>query len=74
MLCKYWFEPVKRLYIKKYPVVRVLSSRVRAMVVWAWGVFLHLIFREFAGTDEQVLAIHGVRDSVSSSDQSLTVL
>ena len=36
---KYWFEPVKRLYIKNCPAVCVLSSRVRAIVVRAWGVF-----------------------------------
>ena len=51
MLGKYWFEPAKRLYIKNCPAVRVLSSKVRAIVVQAWGVFLHIIYREFSGTD-----------------------
>ena len=41
MFDKYWFEPAKRLYIKNSPVVRVLSSRFRAIVVLPWGVFLH---------------------------------
>ena len=49
---KYWFEPAKCLYIKNCPAVSVLSSRVRANVGPAWGVFLHQIYREFAGTEE----------------------
>ena len=49
---KYWFEPAKHLYIENCPAVRVLSSKVRAIVVRAWGVLLHQIYRDFAGTEE----------------------
>ena len=38
MLGKYWFEPAKRFSLK---IALKSVSRVRAIVVRPWGVFIH---------------------------------
>ena len=73
MLGKYWLEPAKRLYIQNCPAVGVLSSRIRAIILQAWGILtLNIwgIFRDWRMSSSDPWCSR----QASSSDQSSSVL